>query len=474
MRRWIFPLFLLIVAAIAAWQAVRTEAVLAEQGAQGSVDPGPSPTTPMFSVRRAPEHLRTPVVRDALREDLNALAATFPTQSCLVVSLDGEPIYEWNPILPLVPASAQKIVTAFGVYELLGAESTYTTRVVATAPIIDGRLDGDLWVIGDGDPLLATSAYTERYEGDHARTDIGQLADAVVATGLTEITGAVFGDESQYDTIRYVPEWPIRFTNESQNQTGPLSALVVNDGFTRFDSTNPANSLSTASTEPAEFFASFFDDLLEARDVVIRQSSAAGEVPPGTIEVASITSDPVSVVTNQMLDVSDNMGAEMLLKEIAVAGGGVGSTIAGATAIEQALRLNGFSTSETDVVDGSGLASENRVTCRLLTEILDASAGTPLRDGLAVAGESGTLLERMVGTPAQGAIRAKTGRLNEVGALAGFATASDGSELTFAWVANTTDLYPVDDMVAAQDMVALELIEYPEGPSIDLLAPPGS
>lgn len=474
MKRWIFPLVLLVVAAVAAWQAVRTEAALAEETEAVITVPQPGAATPMFSIRRAPQHLREPVVKANLADDLAELAPTFPSQSCLVVTNGVDVLYEWNATLPLVPASTQKILTAFGVYELLGPDVTYRTAVVAEGEIVDGRLDGNLWIVGDGDPLLASERYSTRYEGGHAYTDIAQLADDVVAAGITEITGGVFGDESEYDLVRYVPEWPTRFTNESQNQTGPLSALTINDGVSVYDSVNTASSLNTAATEPAVFAASLFDDLLEDRGVIIRQGAQSGIVPLGSRELAAIESDPISVVTNQMLDVSDNMGAEMLLKEIGHVVGSSGSTIEGANAIEQMLRSEGFSTTETDVVDGSGLASENRVTCRLLAEVLDASTDSPLPDGLAVSGESGTLLERMVGTAAQGVVRAKTGRLNEVGALAGFVTASDGTDLTFAWLANTTDLYPVEQMMASQDAVALELVAYPVGPSVDALAPPGS
>ena len=124
--------------------------------------------------------------------------------------------------------------------------------MVTDAPIAGGVLDGDLVLIGGGDPLLATATYTDRYEQQpHFRTDIEELADAVVAAGITEINGAVLGDESRYDLERFVPEWPLRFTSADQNQTGPLSALTVNDAFVAFDPANTANSLSTAAPEPA-------------------------------------------------------------------------------------------------------------------------------------------------------------------------------------------------------------------------------
>jgi len=471
MRRWIRPVFLVIVAGFAAFQAVESDRALAETPPiEGST--GPSLATPLLSVRRAPEFLREPILVDNLASSLEEVAATFPSQSCLAVTLGGEEVFGSNPTLPLVPASAQKLVTAYGVYEILGAAHTFETQIVTDAPLTNGVLEGNLVLVGGGDPLIATAAYTDRYEQQpHFRTDIEQLADAVVAAGVTEINGAVIGDDSRYDLERYIPEWPIRFTNVEQNQTGPLTALTVNDGFVSFDPSNTANSLSTASLEPAAFAASFFDDLLEARGVIIRQSAAAGPAPLGARTIASVTSDPVSVATNQMVDISDNQAAELLLKEVGLAAFNRGSSDDGALAIENLLRDEGFSVAETDVVDGSGLASENRLTCRLLTEILNDSSGTPLHDGLAAAGETGTLTERFVGTQAVGRVSAKTGRLNEVGALAGTVEANDGSTLTFAWIANTTDILPVEDMVAMQDAVVFELLDFPQGPDVDALGP---
>ena len=471
MRRWILPVFLVLIAGFAAFQAVESDRALAETPpVEGNTEP--SVTTPLLSVRRTPEFLREPVLSENLAASLSEVATTFPSQSCLAVSIDGEEVFTDNPTLPLVPASAQKLVTAYGVYEILTATHTYETQIVTDAAITDGVLDGNLMLVGGGDPLLATAAYTDRYEQQpHFRTAIEELADAVLAAGITEINGAVLGDESRYDVERFVPEWPVRFTSAEQNQTGPLSALTVNDAFVAFDPGNTANSLSTAAPEPAVFAAAFFDDLLEERGVIIRQSAAAGPVAAGSRTIASITSDPISVVTNQMVNISDNHGAELLLKEVGLAGLGRGTTDDGALAIENLLRDQGFSVAETDIVDGSGLASENRLTCRLLLEVLNDSAGTPLHDGLAVAGESGTLRERLVGTRAEGRVRAKTGRLNEVGALAGTVEASDGTILTFSWIANTTDILPVEDMIAMQDAVVFELLDFPQGPDVDALGP---
>ena len=97
-------------------------------------------------------------------------------------------------------------------------------------------IEGDVWLVGSGDPLLASAEYSERYEDGLPFTDVGLLANQVAETGLTTITGAVIGDESLFDTVRFVPTWPERFRPGNQTQSGPLSALSINDGFTHWDS----------------------------------------------------------------------------------------------------------------------------------------------------------------------------------------------------------------------------------------------
>jgi len=87
--------------------------------------------------------------------------------------------------------------------------------------------------------------------------------------------------------------------------------------------------------------------------------------------------------------------------------------------------------------DGIGFDRGNRLSCRFLVALLDrAGPASTLAGALPVAGETGTLADRLKGTPAVGRVRAKTGTLQGVGALAGYATARDGSALTFAIIVN--------------------------------------
>ena len=80
-----------------------------------------------------------------------------------------------------------------------------------------------MWLVGGGDPLLTTQDYVHTFRRPpEPVTSLEALADRVVAAGVTQITGRVVGDESRYDTQRYVASWPERYI--SAPEIGPMSA----------------------------------------------------------------------------------------------------------------------------------------------------------------------------------------------------------------------------------------------------------
>jgi D-alanyl-D-alanine carboxypeptidase/D-alanyl-D-alanine-endopeptidase (penicillin-binding protein 4) len=180
----------------------------------------------------------------------------------------------------------------------------------------------------------------------------------------------------------------------------------------------------------------------------------------------------VSQIVAEMLTHSDNETAEAALKEIGVASSGNGSAAAGKAALTQLLTDAGVAVDGVGLVDGSGLSNQGRLTCRTLTELLTLpEAGPVLRDGLAVAGETGTLAERWRGTQVAGRLRAKTGSLRNVTALAGEVEPLAGGRVTFAYVANVPDPGPLDPGDVGMDRLGDILITYGRGIDLAALAP---
>jgi D-alanyl-D-alanine carboxypeptidase/D-alanyl-D-alanine-endopeptidase (penicillin-binding protein 4) len=192
--------------------------------------------------------------------------------------------------------------------------------------------------------------------------------------------------------------------------------------------------------------------------------------PDNLLTLASIESPPLREVVGQMLAFSDNTTAELLVKELGLQRLGEGSTEVGTQAVVEILSGLGLPVDGVVMRDGSGLHDENRATCELLAALLDrAGEDSDLAQGLAVAGQSGSLVERFLDTFVSGRLRAKTGTLDESTALSGFVDTLTGIDLLFAYVANGTDLD--EDDVNLQDQLANALVRYPEGPPIDQLVP---
>ncbi|MGE3621586.1 MAG: D-alanyl-D-alanine carboxypeptidase/D-alanyl-D-alanine-endopeptidase [Acidimicrobiia bacterium] len=466
-RRWIrrsaLPLALLVAGSGCAAVALRVEGT-----APGPRPPSssPSPATPLLSARRAPAWLADPVAADRLRADLAGWVGQVPAEACVAVrGPGGEALFGHRADVALVPASTEKLVTATAVLAALGPDARFTTRVVADSA---GPTVGDLVLVGGGDPLLASSDYLARFTRQpQPATDLDALADRIVQAGVRRVEGSVVGDESLYDRERYVAGWPARYV--AQNQVGPLSALTVNDGFEQYPTPGQAAPLVPAA-DPAANAAAVLTRLLRARGVEILGEPRSGVAPAGATEIAVAASLPLSEIVGQMLRESDNMTAEMLVKAVGLDEQGVGATPAGIAAVA-ALQPGGLPPGA-QPFDGSGLALQNRATCDQLVALLrDPVQGPLLQAGLAVAGESGTLSRRYVDTELAGRLRAKTGSLTSVTALAGVVDDADG-QLVFAYLANVPEGQAVPAAaVDAQAQLGEILLGYPRLPDPAALRP---
>jgi serine-type D-Ala-D-Ala carboxypeptidase/endopeptidase (penicillin-binding protein 4) len=428
-----------------------------------------APVTPVLSARRIPDHITEDIADARLTRSLTTIAGQAPPDTCLVVDAGGRLILTQNEGTSLIPASNEKLLLAAAALEELGARHRFRTEVLGPRPNGQGVVNGDLWLVGGGDPVLASRSYARTSDKqDEAHTALEDLADAVVDAGVRVVRGRIVGDDSRYDDSRYVSAWPSRFID--QHQTGPLSALSVNDGFATFPTPNDPSVPETLSTDPPRQAASAFANLLTRRGVRVEGGTGTGTAPAGAASLAEIRSAPLRDITAELLTHSDDQTAELVLKEVGLSRRGEGSTAAGAAAVEEILGEEGFDLTGVDLTDGSGLAGTNRVTCRLLHQVLaDAGPRSTLVNGLAVAGRTGTLESLFAGTPAEGRLRAKTGSLNEVRALSGVVRVSDGDDLTFALLVNQ-DL--IDEAGAAvREEVGLALAAYPQRPDLDRVGP---
>jgi D-alanyl-D-alanine carboxypeptidase/D-alanyl-D-alanine-endopeptidase (penicillin-binding protein 4) len=321
-------------------------------------------------------------------------------------------LYSRNADRPLAPASNEKLLTTAAALIRLGPATTLDT-VVRPAPDAvlqpDGTLEGDLILVGAGDPSL----------NDVAMRD---LVAQLRAAGIRRVTGAVVGDESLFDNRR--GSYDSGFGYDS-DLGGELGALTWGHG--RFESRGPAY-----------YAASRLRYFLKLGKV--RVSTKVGVAPTATIETPTLAvhgsptiADLISITNHP----SDNFYAETLLKLLGARAGTGGSTARGIIAAQEILKQLGV---KAKMVDGSGLSRVDRVSPHQIVRLLAAMAGRPegalFRASLAAPGEWGTLQHRMTGTAARGACRAKTGTLNGVSALSGYCLDLAGHTIVFSLLEN--------------------------------------
>ncbi|MDD9369068.1 MAG: D-alanyl-D-alanine carboxypeptidase/D-alanyl-D-alanine-endopeptidase, partial [Acidimicrobiales bacterium] len=465
--RWILPVALTVVALGCGAGAVALDA----DPAATAVGVDQVVVTPVLSARRVPEAVAAPVADRRLVDDLQGWLVDSPTDTCLVVASEGREVFAHNPGTPVAGASTQKLITATGLLLALGPDATLRTDAVAAAPPAGGVVAGDLFVVGGGQADLATPAWGEAGPGARKRVihDVDGLVSAVVAAGVTRIEGSVVGDGSRYDDQHYQTSLAPRLID--QDQIGPIGGLMVNDGFAGF---SPArtNAETVPAADPAADAARVITERLQAHGITVVGAPRAGTAPEGAAAVASLESPPLSQVVADMLATSDNETAEASLKEIGLATSGEGTWAAGVAGLTALLAEQGVRMDGVQVADGSGLTIDNRLTCGTLVDVLTLEGTGPVvRDGLAVAGETGTLADRWTGTEVAGRLRGKTGTLRNVAALAGEVDPSQGGGLTFAYVANVPDPGEVTAGEVGVDDLAHILVQYPRGVDMAALEP---
>jgi len=343
----------------------------------------------------------------------------------------GEALFRHRAGSPSIPASTLKLLTATTVLSLLGPDHEFTTRVVRAG-------NGRIVLVGGGDPYLAGASSTRNPERASLAALAASTALALKRTGTTGVR--LDYDATLFSGPAWNPRWPERYAD----QVTPVSALWVDEGRTAGVSPGPRVG------DPAKAAARSFAAALEKLGVSVTVGKAAG-APRTAKALARVQSMPLQQVVETMLLASDNDAAEVLFRQAALAAGRTGSAVDGARTVRAELTRLGLWDADARVVDGSGLARQNRVPSDALVEVLRTAAAAShpeLRSvitGLPVAGVEGSLVIRFFderSLAGRGVVRGKTGTLTGVHALAGYLETADGGLVAFAFLVNdATDGY---------------------------------
>jgi D-alanyl-D-alanine carboxypeptidase/D-alanyl-D-alanine-endopeptidase (penicillin-binding protein 4) len=335
----------------------------------------------------------------------------------------GETVHGQDADSAATPASTAKLLTAVAALTTLDPAGTLETTVV------EGAAPGEVVLVGTGDVTLSRAAPSQLYPGAPTVADLARQVVAALPAG-TSVTRVVV-DNSAFGGPLVAAGWGTG--DAPSTYAAPVTATAVDGARVSPDS-------EARSGQPGLDAGAALADALGATGATI----VLGDAPDGARTLATVQSAPVVRLVEQMLSLSDNMLAESLARQVAIARGEPASFEGGARAVLAALEEAGLDVGGVTLADGSGLSRLDTAPASLLAGIVARAAdgsipGTAaLLSGLPVAGYDGTLFDRGdddVAT-APGTVRAKTGTLDGVHALAGTVLTADGRLLAFAFVAD--------------------------------------
>jgi serine-type D-Ala-D-Ala carboxypeptidase/endopeptidase (penicillin-binding protein 4) len=481
-RRLLAPLPIVLCALFAAWglapgttasatvrllRAPAAESHLGAPAISRLLSPPPTlrlPRTPATGARAAAQPHPSPLAARAATDATAALQGHLAHELGLAGGLSGGYVYDMTSGQVLfsgraqdrrAPASVEKLYTATTALERWGPSAQLETTVLGTGHLAAGGVwEGNLYLRGGGDPTFGTESFIRSHYGG-VGTAVTTLAEQLAHTdGIHRVTGTVEGDESYFDSLRGEPSSGYAWDPFLE---GTLSALAFNRGETGSE---------TGPHAPAAYAARRLRAALRAAGVVVsgptrpptRPGGGAATTPAGAVRLAAVRSPTIAQLLGLTLPPSDNFFAETLLKGLGARFGGAGTTAAGAHVVRETIAELGL---HPQVVDGSGLSTEDQTSpyevVTLLDELAHTPLGTVLRGDLAVAGRTGTLSERMRGTAAEGRCEGKTGTLTGVSNLVGYCTAIGGDELAFAFFTDGLELAAAHTL---QDNMAITLADY--------------
>jgi len=398
-----------------------------------------------------------------------ALPAVRGSLPGVLVLRGGRPILAINPDRAFRPASLMKLATTSTAILRFGPDHRFATRLVGHKP--SGGATGTVWLVGGGDPTLATNAY--RRNNFLPKPDdpvpvpvfttgsptIEQFAAAIVAAGVRRVNGDLMVDDSLFDRTRTQPGWIPDYTRNDPD-VAYISALTVNEGYSDVMGKHLYN-------DPAAAAGLALKSALAARGVTVTGAVRRGRAPAHSAEIARVQSPPLSEIISYTNRFSINYDAELLLKGLGASFGGGGTTTRGAAVVRATLAKLGVPLGGFSQRDGSGLSTLDRATPRTLAALvgwilgLKGTGGDALRNSIPVAGGPGTLFKRMTKPPTVGNLHGKTGSIRRVRGMAGWVTPPDGVPLVY--VAMFNDAASTLKLTPALDLIGLALALF--GPS---------
>lgn len=406
---------------------------------------------------------------------------------------NGTIIYDYQGNVRLRPASNMKLLTAAAALNVLGENYTFKTEILTDAPLKNKILKGNLYLKGYGDPTLLTS-------------DFDQMAIELKKQGITKIKGNLIGDDSRYDNVRYSLDLP--WSDETTYYGAQISALtasptkdydagsikimvkpgtktgdkvevimtpktsyvkIINHAVTvkgegnkdisierehaknivTIKGTLPLNAQETKEWvgvwNPTSYATTLFKQSLSKHGITVSGKVISGSVPDTARILANHQSMPLSELLIPFMKLSNNVHAEMLIKEMGKVARGEGSWEKGLAVLKAEVAKFGVDPQTMVIRDGSGISHVDLIPANQLTQLLVAVQREKwypaYNNSLPVAGVrdkmvGGSLRNRLKNQSTLGKVKAKTGTISTVSALSGYVTSKSGQTFIFSILLN--------------------------------------
>lgn len=426
---------------------------------------------------------------EGLRKKLEAKvrSAGVPESQFSLYITAGEPqadvVFDLNGGKMMIPASISKLATSSAVLATFLPGTKFKTGLWTEGEVKSGVLKGDLYLKGGGDPSFTSES-------------MWFLVNHFLRTGVQKIEGDLVVDDKLFDNVRFdetredvrvdrAYDAPVgamsfnwnsvnifvrpgkagesarvyldpenaytRLVNKTKTVKGSANTIVVDR-----DSTADGDVLKVSGhigsereevvvykniTKPDLWSGTQLKSFLSQRGVTVTGKIRTGAVPGAARLVGEAESKGIENILADMNKFSNNYVAEMLTKNIAAQTAKPATLAQGLVKINAHLKDIGLADGEYVFKNPSGLTRDNRFSAKAMWKILDHlredfRVQPELLTSLPIAGVDGTLKKRMAGTKAERWVRAKTGLLTGVTALAGYAGRKDGLVFTFAFIHN--------------------------------------
>ncbi len=419
-------------------------------------------------------------------------------------------VFAQNAVRPMVPASLSKIITAGTVIETLQPGFHFKTELLSKDEIHDGTLKGSLYLKGGGDPSFVsenmwtlvdelsakglvkisgdvlvddTRFDSVRVGEDRENARVDRAYDAPIGAmsmNWNSVNVFVRPGDKPGDPLKVFldPMSPyLKLRNETQTvaagrgQDIAVERIEGEHGFVG-DVIRVRGKMALGHdevvvykniTQPDLWSGYNLIEFLRQRGITVSGSVKKGRAPTDAQVLATYASKPLALIVADMAKFSNNYVAEMLVKNLAAETSGTPATMPqGMAQIQKFLEERGFKKGSYHFINASGFTLENKLSPEQFGRFLemlrnDFSSFPEFLTALPIAGIDGTLRKRMKNTPAERWVRAKTGLLNGVVGLAGFAGKSDGRVLSFAFIFNGSGRE--DKARALFDHLAATLVE---------------